>query len=652
MIAWPGVAFARKRVRWGEVVAIARCDFAIWRPVPDNSRQPSIRATQVIMHSMASPGTSPQELIRYWSQPGTPLESHFIVGRDGRAWQLVDTGRSADANYRANRRPDGTGAISIETEDNVGHPDTLPWTQAQIDTLVRLALWAARVHGVPRRRCPSPSAPGIGYHAVALSTLVPTGAGLRAIAELGVGDQVFDELGMPCRVTGVYDVWPERCHRLRFSDGAEVVASGDHLWVTWTKNQRHYYFRRGGERHHHRGPKPIGFPDDWAAMRPPRTTDELVATLTAADGYSNHAIPLARPLRYPDSALPIDPYILGVWLGDGNAQAATINTSLAAAGTDAAFISGQLAEAGYRLGAWGVKRDSHSAWFGVLRLTAQLRALGVLGDKHIPPAYLYAAPAQRLALLQGLMDTDGTTGKAGRVMFSTADKAMAESVLWLACSLGQKPVIHQVPYPAGRGGRGTEYRLWWTATAPVFRMPRKLAKLNLTSTSELHARMLVRAEPAPLQPMRCLAVDSPRSMYLITPWCIPTHNTMFGSPSAWTPVSKTCPGTIRIRQFNQTVLPAIVAGTAGGGLSVADANSLERHLDVIQEKIERTFNQVNIKTGDLANRVEKLEGKVERTFNQVNATTNALSEQHDDLAAQVAQLQRDMELVKDALNIP
>jgi hypothetical protein len=471
-------------------------------------------------------------------------------------------------------------------------------------------LWAARVHGVPRRRCPNPSSPGMGYHAVALSTPVPTGTELRAIAELGVGDQVFDELGMPCRVTGVYDVWPERCHRLLFSDGAEVVASGDHLWVTWTKNQRHQYFRRG-ERYRRRGPKPIGFPDEWAAMRPPRTTDELVATLTARDGYSNHAIPLARPLRYPDAALPVDPYVLGVWLGDGDSRTATIYSSLADAGADAAFISGQ-----------------------------------------IPPAYLYAAPAQRLALLQGLMDTDGTVGTAGRVMFSTTDKAMAESVLWLACSLGQKPVTHQVPYPAGRGGRGTEYRLWWTATAPVFRMPRKLAKLNLTSTSELHARMLVRAEPAPVQPMRCLTVDSPRSMYLITPWCIPTHNTMFGAPSEWTPVSKTCPGTIRIRQFNQTVLPAIVAGAAGGGLSVADANSLERHLDVIQEKIERTFNQVNVKTGDLANRVEAVETKVERTFNQVNATTDALSAQHDDLAAQVAQLQADMELVKDALNIP
>jgi len=292
MIAWLGVAFARNARAGREVVGIARCDFAIWREIPDNRRQPTMRATQVIMHSMASPGTTPQDLIRYWSQPGTPLESHFIVGRDGRAWQLVDTGRSADANYRANRRPDGTGAISIETEDNIGNPDTLPWTAAQIDTLVRLALWAARVHGIPRRRCPSPSSPGIGFH------------------------------------------------------------------------------------------------------------------------------------------------------------------------------------------------------------------------------------------------------------------------------------------------------------------------------------------------------------------------TLFGAPSEWTPVSKTCPGTIRIRQFNQTVLPAIVAGAAGGGLSVADANSLERHLDVIQEKIERTFNQVNIKTGDLANRVETVETKVERTFNQVNSTTDALSGRVDDVAAQVAQLQADMVLVKEALGIP
>jgi hypothetical protein len=143
---------------------MARCDFAAQHILPDQAGQPTMRATQVIMHSMAIPGATPEDLIARWSQPGTPLESHFIVGRDGRAYQLIDTARSADANYHANLRPDGTGAISIETEDNIGHPDVLPWTPAQVATLVRLALWAEQVHGVPRRQCRSPADPGQGFH--------------------------------------------------------------------------------------------------------------------------------------------------------------------------------------------------------------------------------------------------------------------------------------------------------------------------------------------------------------------------------------------------------------------------------------------------------------------------------------------------------
>jgi hypothetical protein len=86
---------------------------------------------------------------------------------------------------------------------------------------------------------------------------------------------------------------------------------------------------------------------------------------------------------------------------------------------------------------------------------------------------------------------------------------------------------------------------------------------------------------------------------------------MFGAPSEWTPVSKTCPGTIRIRRFNQTVLPAIVAGsTGGGGLSVADANSLERHLDVIQRKVETTFNQVNSNDAALSSELDGISAQV------------------------------------------
>ena len=75
----------------------------------------------------------------------------------------MDLDRKADANYRANHRPDGTGAHSMETEDN-GHPDTDPWTASQLDEIIAWFLWEHETYGIPLVLCPRWDAPGIGYH--------------------------------------------------------------------------------------------------------------------------------------------------------------------------------------------------------------------------------------------------------------------------------------------------------------------------------------------------------------------------------------------------------------------------------------------------------------------------------------------------------
>jgi N-acetylmuramoyl-L-alanine amidase len=99
---------------------------------------------------------------RYF-QDKTNLESHFIIGLDGRIIQAIDTEHSADANFHANLRPDGTGAVSIETCDN-GDPDNFKWTDAQVFSLVRLHRWLGDVHNIPARQCRTPEDPGHGYH--------------------------------------------------------------------------------------------------------------------------------------------------------------------------------------------------------------------------------------------------------------------------------------------------------------------------------------------------------------------------------------------------------------------------------------------------------------------------------------------------------
>lgn len=126
---------------------------------PESDQQPAIRPTQFILHSIAAPWT-PRRTYEYWQT--TNLESHFGLGYDGSLGQFVGTETRADANYLANRRPDGTGAVSLESASNDEHTD--PWTDAQVETIIQLGVWLHQQHDIPLRICRTASDPGYGYH--------------------------------------------------------------------------------------------------------------------------------------------------------------------------------------------------------------------------------------------------------------------------------------------------------------------------------------------------------------------------------------------------------------------------------------------------------------------------------------------------------
>jgi len=143
---------------------MARMPGAAWDPLPENAYQAAIRPTQVIYHTAVdAPGHT--QLKRYFARADVHVESHFWVTLDGKIVQMMDSEVRADANYRANRRPDGTGAISVETEDE-GDPEGVPWTTAQLASLGLIARWANTEHGIPLTVCTGPSDPGQGYHAM------------------------------------------------------------------------------------------------------------------------------------------------------------------------------------------------------------------------------------------------------------------------------------------------------------------------------------------------------------------------------------------------------------------------------------------------------------------------------------------------------
>lgn len=369
---------------------------------------------------------------------------------------------------------------------------------------------------------------GLGK-ALDVSTPIPTPKGWVTMADLEAGDEVFGPDGKPARVVAATEIMHGRpCYRVRFSDGAEIVADAEHMWVTETLAAREAASRaarrgatlqpRGVDQRHKR----VHFP---AIV----TTEQMAATLHARGGHTlNHSVATAAPLEYPAQELPIAPYVLGAWLGDGASGHAEITCA------DPEIIERirELGEpvvktpAAYRWRLTDGSRDSRSG----RSVQARLRALDLLGNKHIPDTYLHASVEQRLELLRGLMDTDGTVGiQAGGAAFcefSVCSEPLARGVLELLHGLGVKVSLRSGPAKLEGRTVNTRWRLSFQTDLPVFHLPRKLERLKPLRTRRAKLRYVVAVEPLESVPVRCIQVDRPDGMFLAGQQCIPTHNSM------------------------------------------------------------------------------------------------------------------------------
>jgi hypothetical protein len=369
-----------------------------------------------------------------------------------------------------------------------------------------------------------------------INTPIPTPTGFKPMGSLEIDDLVIGSDGLPTKVTYVSPIeWSGITYRLRFDDGTSVLADAEHLWVTQTRAERKNEARFVVERKH---PKRGGHNRQQSSGV--RTTQEIADTL-ARYGAANHSLAISIGPDLAETDLPIPPYTLGVWLGDGTSSSATITTAdpevleaIAAEGIAigvAKEVNAGVAR-GYRLGGKaGRARNAFGQWAGGETLNAKLRAGGLLGNKHIPIEYLFGSRAQRLALVQGLMDTDGYVGPRGqgaRCEYVTTSFRLAGDVATLLRSLGIKVrVAEKQPYLHGKPTR-LAYRLAFTTSAPVFRLPRKAAKIRERQRSDTRRRFVVACDPAPSVPMRCITVGASDGQYLCTTAYITTHNTSLG----------------------------------------------------------------------------------------------------------------------------
>ena len=331
--------------------------------------------------------------------------------------------------------------------------------------------------------------------ALALDTAVPTPVGYRRLGDLSVGDEVFGSDGRPVRVVKTTEIMEERrCFRVRFADGTGVVASEGHLWASSVAG----------------GPVRV------------RTTAQLAACTSPV------SVPrVSGPLQWRGGGeLLLDPWVLGYWLGDGDARNATIT------------VGDQDVEA-FHLSLppfWSTTRCSNQRTprfyvhtpgpsRGVPGLKGCLRRLGVLGGKRVPEQYLGASLDDRVMLLRGLMDSDGWAGPSGKCVFSNSNLALLDAVTRLLWSLGER--TSGVKWTADERSRvGRTGKVHWTPRlVNPFSYARKALRAEVGLARPVGTVRVVSVEEVPSVPVRCIAVDSPDHLFVVGDGCVLTHNT-------------------------------------------------------------------------------------------------------------------------------
>lgn len=331
--------------------------------------------------------------------------------------------------------------------------------------------------------------------ALALDTAVPTPAGYRRLGDIVVGDEVFGSDGRPVRVVKTTEIMEERrCFRVRFADGTDVVASEGHLWASSVAG----------------GPVRV------------RTTAQLAACTSPV------SVPrVSGPLQWRSGGeLPLDPWVLGYWLGDGDARNATI--TVGDQDVEAFHLSLPLL--------WTTTRCSNQRTprFYVhtpgpsrrtVGLKGLLRRIGVLGDKHVPEQYLDASLDDRVMLLRGLMDSDGWAGQSGKCVFSNSDPGLLDAVTRLLRSLGERTSgVKWTIDERSRTGRTGKVH-WTPKLVNPFSYSRKAIRTEASLARPVGRVRVVSIEEAPSVPVRCIAVDAPDHLFVVGDGCVLTHNT-------------------------------------------------------------------------------------------------------------------------------
>lgn len=317
-----------------------------------------------------------------------------------------------------------------------------------------------------------------------LDTLISTPHGFTTMRDVQVGDLVHGSDGVAYPVTVKSQTKVRDCFEIKFDDKSAVVCDDVHLWLL---------------------------------------VDGSVVPVTSL--RKGHNMVVAQPAQMPEASLPIDPYVLGLWLADGK------HTSGEVSKPDQ-FIWDEVQRRGYEIGADTGRESCPTRTVKGIR--GHLIRLGLMRNKHIPEVYLTASVTQRVDLLRGLMDGDGDANWfRHQAVFSNSARRLIDDVQVLVNSLGERGTTVEYTY-TGFGKTGRAWRVCWRPQRFVpFLLPRKAAGVNGWGPGRSDCRRVVSVTSVEARETACIGVASPDNTYLCTERRLVTHNTGKRNPK-WT----------------------------------------------------------------------------------------------------------------------
>jgi phosphate starvation-inducible PhoH-like protein len=361
--------------------------------------------------------------------------------------------------------------------------------------------------------------------AMPMFTPVLTPWGFRPIGSLQVGDLVVGSDGLPTPVLGVFPQGRKEVFRVTAQDGASTLCCGEHLWSVITAADR----RRG---------------------KPPRVveTQEMIGNLRAAHTHRYELPLLSAPAEFSPREVPLDPYVLGLLLGDGSltmkTPGFTTNDPELALAIE---MNVEGVQARHRSGFDYLLRSSASRRGGTLTANPLAHALRELGltesrasEKFVPSSYLWNSSEVRLALLQGLLDTDGEpvtqAHRTCRVQYVTVSPRLRDDIVFLVRSLGGVAYWRTRVAAGRRPGRAHDRPVYHRKDAYVLdiRLPAGIDPFRLTRKRETYRvfggggrpmRFVHSIELAGEEETVCIQVAAADSLY-VTEDLLVTHNTL------------------------------------------------------------------------------------------------------------------------------